>query len=121
MGGDRAAGSVTAWLQDGRVYVRNAAPAAVDVPLTGTTAGDAYGGQRPAGSSIAAGAERRSRPTDPANTGAPAVTGTARVGEKLTAGPGRGPARRRSGTATSGSAATPTACANIAGATAREL
>ena len=35
-----------AWLQDGRVYVHNAGAAAVDVPLTGTTVGDAL--RRPA-------------------------------------------------------------------------
>ena len=32
-----AAGDVTAWLQDGRLHVKNASAAAVDVPLTGTT------------------------------------------------------------------------------------
>ena len=41
-----AAGDVTAWLQDGKLHVKNASAGAVDVPLTGTTVGELYGGQR---------------------------------------------------------------------------
>ena len=37
-----ARANVSAWVQDGRVYVRNAGAAAVAVPLTGTTAGGDY-------------------------------------------------------------------------------
>ncbi|HEV7751545.1 MAG TPA: hypothetical protein VGO71_08380, partial [Baekduia sp.] len=51
-----AAGKATAWLQDGRLHVKDASAAAVDVPLTGTTIGDAYGGQRSGWTTIAAGA-----------------------------------------------------------------
>ena len=36
----RAAGGVSAWLQDGVVHVANSGAAAVDVPVTGTTAGE---------------------------------------------------------------------------------
>ena len=54
----------SAWLQDGVLHVKNLDGAPMDVPLTGTTVGDLYGGQksglddasRPAPS-------RRSRPT----------------------------------------------------------
>ena len=41
-----AAGNVTAWLQDGKLHVKNTSAGAVDVPLTGTTVGELYGGQR---------------------------------------------------------------------------
>jgi hypothetical protein len=84
----RAGGKLTAWLQDGRVFVRNDGAAAVDVPLTGTTAGDAYGGQRSGWVSVPAGAQLQFAPADPAPGTAPAVSGTARVGQKLTAAPG---------------------------------
>ena len=48
--------SVTAWLQDGRVYVRNAGARAVDVPLTGHDAGGSTAASGPAGSRSRAGA-----------------------------------------------------------------
>jgi hypothetical protein len=53
-----AAGDVTAWLQDGKLHVKNASAGAVEVPLTGTTVGDLYGGDRSGWTTIAAGAER---------------------------------------------------------------
>jgi hypothetical protein len=84
----RVAGTVTAWLQDGRVHVRNTGAAAVDVPLTGTTAGTLYGGQKSGWTTLAAGAEQVLSPNDPANVTAPSITGTARVGETLTAAGG---------------------------------
>ncbi len=80
--------SVTAWLQDGRVHVKNAGTVAADVPLTGTTAGASYGGQKAGWITLAPGAEQVLDPSDPANTAAPKVTGTARVGETLTADKG---------------------------------
>jgi hypothetical protein len=80
-----AAGKVTAWLQDGQLHVKNAGTTAIDVPLTGTTVGDQYGGQKSGWATLAAGAEQVFNPNDPANAGAPTVTGTARVGETLTA------------------------------------
>jgi hypothetical protein len=84
----KAAPSVSGWLQDGRVYVRNTSPVAVDVPLTGTTAGDLYGGQRSGWVTVAPGATVDYAPSDPAPASAPTVTGTARVGETLTASAG---------------------------------
>jgi hypothetical protein len=84
----RAGGQLTAWLQDGQVFVRNNGTAAVNVPLTGTTAGDAYGGQRSGWVSVAAGATAQFAPADPAPGAAPTVSGTARAGQTLTAGPG---------------------------------
>jgi hypothetical protein len=83
-----AAGDVTAWLQDGRLHVKNASAGPVDVPLTGTTIGNAYGGQRSGWTTVAPGAEQVLTPDEPANTAAPAVTGTPRAGERLTAGDG---------------------------------
>jgi hypothetical protein len=83
-----AAGKVTAWLQDGQLHVRNAATAAADVPLTGTTVGDFYGGQKSGWTTIAAGSERVLSPIDPANVAAPVVSGSERVGSKLTSGRG---------------------------------
>jgi hypothetical protein len=80
--------SVSAWLQDGRVYVRNGGTAAVNVPLTGTTVGEPYSGQRSGWVSIAAGAQVDYAPADPASASPPVITGTARVGDKLTAAPG---------------------------------
>ena len=84
----KVAASVSGWLEDGRVYVRNTSAAAVDVPLTGTTAGDLYGGQRSGWVTVAPGATMTYAPFDPAPVAAPAVTGTARVGETLTASAG---------------------------------
>ncbi|WP_445149588.1 Agd3-related carbohydrate-binding protein [Baekduia sp. Peel2402] len=84
-----AAGDVTAWLQDGQLHVKNASSGAVEVPLTGTTAGDLYAGQRSGWKTIAAGAEVVLAPDEPANTAAPVLDGTPRAGEKLTASTGR--------------------------------
>lgn len=84
-----AAGDVTAWLQDGRLHVKNASGGPVEVPLTGTTTGDLYAGQRSGWKTIAAGAEEVLAPDEPANTAAPSVDGTARVGERLTTSAGR--------------------------------
>jgi hypothetical protein len=83
-----AAGKVTAWLQDGQLHVKNADSAAVDVPLTGTTVGDFYGGQKSGWTTIAAGSERVLSPSDPANVAAPVISGSERVGSKLTSGKG---------------------------------
>jgi hypothetical protein len=83
-----AAGKVTAWLQDGQLHVKNADAAAADVPLTGTTVGDFYGGQKSGWATIAAGSERVLSPSDPANVAAPVVSGSERVGSKLTSGRG---------------------------------
>ena len=78
---DRA--GVSAWVQDGRVYVHNAGAAPVTVPLTGTTAGEPYGMQRSGWVTVPAGTTAEYAPADPAAAGPPAVTGTARVGETL--------------------------------------
>ncbi len=80
-----AAGDVTAWLQDGKLHVKNTSAGAVDVPLTGTPVGEPYAGQRSGWKSIAAGAEEVLTPDEPVNTKAPTVSGTPRAGETLTA------------------------------------
>ena len=78
-----ARGSVSAWLQDGRLFVRNGGAAAVSVPLSGTTAGERYGGQQSGWISLAAGAQAEYLPADPANTEAPVVSGNRHVGDTL--------------------------------------
>ena len=84
-----AAGDVTAYLQDGRLHVKNASTGPVEVPLTGTTLGDPYAGQRSGWKTIAAGAEETLTPDEPTNTAAPDIDGTARAGERLTTDAGR--------------------------------
>jgi hypothetical protein len=84
-----AAGDVTAWLQDGRLHVKNASTGPVEVPLTGTTVGEAYAGQRSGWKTVAAGAEEILTPDEPTATEAPRVEGTARLGETLSATDGR--------------------------------
>ena len=83
-----AAGKVSAWLQDGTLHVKNLDGAAMDVPLTGTTVGDVYGGQKSAWTSIPPGGEQEFAPNDPANAAAPTVSGSAKVGSTLSAGRG---------------------------------
>jgi hypothetical protein len=85
---DLAAGRVSAWLQDGVLHVKNHSAAPLDVPLTGTTVGESYAGQRSGWTTLSAGAEQAYSPVDPAGTAAPAVTGTARVGSTLRASNG---------------------------------
>ncbi|MGZ4277616.1 MAG: Agd3-related carbohydrate deacetylase [Solirubrobacteraceae bacterium] len=83
-----AAGKVDAWLLDGVLHVRNLDGAAMDVPLTGTTVGDLYAGQRSGWTSIPAGGEQAFSPNDPANAAAPTVSGTAKAGSTLSASRG---------------------------------
>ena len=80
-----ASGKVAAWLQDGQLHVRNLSGAPMDVPLTGTTVGDMYGGQKSGWTTLAAGAEQAFTPNDPVSASAPTVSGTARAGSTLTA------------------------------------
>lgn len=84
----QARGAVSAWVQDGRVYVRNSGMTPVEVPLTGTTAGELYGGQRSGWISLAPGAQADYAPADPAAAKVPAISGRARVGETVTASTG---------------------------------
>jgi hypothetical protein len=83
-----AAGKVSAWVQDGQLHVANADGAAMDVPLTGTTVGDLYGGQKSGWTSIPAGSEQVFAPNDPANAAVPTVSGSAHVDSTLSAGRG---------------------------------
>jgi hypothetical protein len=82
-----AAGSVTAYLLDGVVHVTTTAT--LDVPLTGTTVGTTYGGQKSGWRTVAANTDVLLKPSDPAaGTVAPSVTGTAQVGGTLTTNAG---------------------------------
>ena len=79
-----ARATVSAWVQDGRVYVRNAGAA----PVVGPAHRDH--GRRPLRRPAlrvdlgpGGGPGRRSRPADPAATAAPAITGRPVVGETL--------------------------------------
>ncbi|MBE2319508.1 hypothetical protein DVA67_026310 [Solirubrobacter sp. CPCC 204708] len=81
----RDEGAIRAWLQDGRVYVRNTGSSAVTVPLTGVEGGESYGGQRSRWVSVDPGAQVSFAPAEPAPTRAPAVRGEPRVGERLEA------------------------------------
>jgi hypothetical protein len=76
-----AAGRVSAYVQDGKVTI--SASAAVSVPVTGTTAGDVYGGQRSGWLALSAGQTATLDPDDPRNTAAPVVTGTVSPGATL--------------------------------------
>jgi hypothetical protein len=81
----RRSGTVTAWLQDGVVHVVNQGATAAEVPITGTTAGSLYGGHKSGWISVAPHSEQVLEPSDPAKAEPPAVAGTARVGQTLTA------------------------------------
>jgi len=83
-----AEGKASAWLQDGVLHVKNHDGAPMDVPLTGTTVGDLYAGQKSGWTSIPAGGEQTFAPNDPVNTAAPTVSGTAKAGSTLSASPG---------------------------------
>ena len=80
----RRSGAVSAWLQDGHIHIANTG-AAVDVPVTGATEGGLYGGQKSGWISLGAGAKLVLEPNDPAPATPPAISGTAKVGQKLTA------------------------------------
>jgi hypothetical protein len=84
-----AAGDVTAWVQDGQLHVKNTSGQPVEVPITGTSVGDLYAGHRSGFKTVAAGAEVVLDPDEPVNAEAPAITGTPRAGNRLTASNGR--------------------------------
>jgi hypothetical protein len=69
---------VNGYIQDGKVTI--VSTVARDVPITGTTAGVLYGGQRSGWQPTTAGQTITLAPNDPRNTVAPAMTGTATPG-----------------------------------------
>jgi hypothetical protein len=81
-----AAGQVSGYLKDGRVSLT--ASSTVEVPVTGTTVGSAYEGQRSGWTKLTGGTTVTLDAADPANTVAPTVTGAAVDGSTLTAGTG---------------------------------
>jgi hypothetical protein len=77
------AGRVGGYIQDGKVTITNSG-AAIDAPVTGTTAGELYGGQRSGWQAVGAGGSVTLSPSDPRNTAAPALSGPAIQGATLT-------------------------------------
>jgi heparan sulfate-N-deacetylase len=76
--------SVSAYLQNGRVYVHTSSP--TDVPVTGTTVGAAYAGQRSGWVTVNGTVEFT--PANPSNVTPPTVSGSAIVGSTLSSGSG---------------------------------
>jgi hypothetical protein len=73
---------VSGYIQDGKVVLTSTVSR--DVPITGTTTGDVYGGRRSGWLAVTAGS-RTLDIGDPRNTAAPAVSGTPIQGNTLTA------------------------------------
>src|SRR3954451_11266960 len=82
------AGTGNAGVEDGGAHARHAGAAPAEVPVTGTSGGEPYAGQRSAWITVAPGAEQVLDPSEPTSTIAPAVTGTTRVGSTLTTSDG---------------------------------
>jgi hypothetical protein len=81
-----AAGQVSGWIQDGKVFVQ--AAATTDVPLAGTTVGGAYGGQTSGWTTVSRGTTTSfalAARTDPLNTAPPTISGAPTTGGTLTA------------------------------------
>lgn len=84
-----AAGDVSGYIRDGQVFVQNSnATTAIDVPLTGTTAGALYGKQRMGWKRVNAAKSVTVGLNDPKAGANPAITGTAASGQTLTASTG---------------------------------
>jgi hypothetical protein len=77
------AGQVSGYLLNGAVYVQTTAT--TQVPLTGTSVGQLYGGQRSGWKTINAGAPVVISDSDPNNKDRPKLSGTAQDGQTLTA------------------------------------
>ncbi|MBA2517720.1 MAG: hypothetical protein H0V22_10485 [Solirubrobacterales bacterium] len=80
-----ADGKVSGYIQDGRVTITAAPGATVLVPVTGTSSGTLYGGQRSDWVSVAGGSSAVLAPDNPANTAAPTISGDPHPGGTLTA------------------------------------
>jgi hypothetical protein len=73
---------VSGYIQDGKVNI--AATVSRDVPITGTTAGDVYGGRRSGWLAVSNGTTTLNL-EEPRNTVAPVISGQNKVGSTLTA------------------------------------
>ncbi len=82
-------GAVSGYLQDGRVHVINNTAGAVEVPLTGTTAGELYGGQQRSGWVTVNPGDTVFTPADPLNVTPPTAVGAAAIGATINAAPGQ--------------------------------
>jgi hypothetical protein len=80
--GSTSNAQVNGYIQDGKVNI--VSTVARDVPITGTTTGDVYGGQRSAWLAVNSGTTTLDL-EEPHNTVAPAISGQNRVGATLTA------------------------------------
>ena len=72
MGGDAGRREGDGLAHDGKVHIYNAGATAVEVPVTGTTAGTAYGGEKSGWITLAPDAEQVLTPTAPIEYGADA-------------------------------------------------
>jgi hypothetical protein len=81
-----ASNQATGYIEDGKVTITS--PAALSVPITGTTNGTVYGGQTSGWLSMTAGQTVTLSPADPRNTAAPTITGTPAAGSTLTTSDG---------------------------------
>jgi hypothetical protein len=82
-------GAVGGYLQDGKVHVINNTGGPVEVPLTGTTAGDLYGGAQRSGWVTVNPGDNVFTPADPLNVTPPSASGAAAIGATITAAPGQ--------------------------------
>jgi hypothetical protein len=81
-----AANQATGYIEAGKVTITS--PAAVNVPITGTTNGTPYGGQTSGWLAMTAGQTVTLSPADPRNTAAPVITGSPLAGGTLTTSDG---------------------------------
>ncbi len=77
------------YLLDGKVHVVNNTGGAVEVPLTGTTVGELYGGQQRSGWITVNPGDTVFTPADPLNVTPPTAVGAAAIGATIVAAPGQ--------------------------------
>jgi hypothetical protein len=84
-----ASNAVNAYLQDGKVHIVNNTGGAVEVPLTGTTVGELYGGAQRSGWVTVNPGDTVFTPADPFSVAPPTASGAAALGATISASPGQ--------------------------------